>query len=75
MRKLKLDLDALVVESFRTAEAHGRRGTVHGAAYRTVAVGVETDPVEETGCTAPCMSGDSLCEMESCGSTCIAAGC
>lgn len=73
MFKLKLNLEALTVESFSTDTTNGRRGTVLGAAG--VVVGIRTDPLEDTGCTAPCMSGDSLCEMESCGSTCYAATC
>ncbi|HEX8695539.1 MAG TPA: hypothetical protein VF746_24210 [Longimicrobium sp.] len=71
MPKLKLDLEALAVETFATTPAGGRRGTVRGAAYD----GLADTPVEDTGCTAPCMSGDSLCKIESCGSTCIAASC
>lgn len=32
MKKLRLELDALVVESFDTADAEGGAGTVHGNA-------------------------------------------
>jgi hypothetical protein len=67
MPKLKLDLDTLHVESFRTSSSAAGRGTVHGAS------GVEpviSDPVEHTGCTDECMSGPSDCPIESCGSSC-----
>jgi hypothetical protein len=73
MAKLKLNVEALAVETFATQAANACRGTVLGAAG--VAGGIRTGPVEDTGCTAPCMSGDSLCEMESCGSTCYATTC
>ena len=60
MAKLKLDLDALRVDSFGTTAAAGR-GTVAGA----------SDPLpQDTGCTAPCMSGGSDCPITSCGSGC-----
>ncbi len=72
MPKLKLDVEALTVETFATEASHRRRGTVLGAA--ALAFRTET-PVDDTGCTAPCMSGESLCEMESCGSTCEAGSC
>ena len=32
-------------------------------------------PFGDTGCTEPCMSGDSGCKIESCGSSCVAASC
>ncbi|HEU4456616.1 MAG TPA: hypothetical protein VFR81_26350 [Longimicrobium sp.] len=69
MSKLKLDLEALAVETFATTPADGRRGTVHGAL-----AGTADTPAEDTGCTAPCMSGDSMCWIVSCGSTCEAGG-
>jgi len=71
MPKLKLDLDALAVETFVADARTGRRGTVLGAG----ALATRDTPVDDTGCTAPCMSGQSLCEMESCGSTCEAGSC
>ena len=74
MRKLKLDVEALTVETFTTQAGNGRRGTVLGARALPFAT-VRDEPAGDTGCTAPCMSGDSLCEMESCGSTCEAGSC
>ncbi|HEX6747064.1 MAG TPA: hypothetical protein VF092_07170 [Longimicrobium sp.] len=62
MRMLKLDVDALAVESFHTAAAAGARGTVRGAQDRFV--------VNDTGCTEPCLSEGSWCPIESCGSSC-----
>jgi hypothetical protein len=73
MPKLKLNVEALTVETFATQSANGRRGTVVGAG--ALPFDVRDTPVGDTGCTAPCMSGDSLCEMESCGSTCEAGSC
>ena len=74
MPKLKLDVEALEVETFATVAESGRRGTVRGAAYDVFAAVRET-PGDDTGCTAPCMSGESLCEMVSCGSSCEEASC
>jgi hypothetical protein len=73
MPKLKLEVEALTVETFATQAGNVRRGTVVGAGALTDDAG--DTPVGDTGCTAPCMSGDSLCEMESCGSTCEAGSC
>lgn len=73
MPKLKLDVEALTVETFVPDARTRRRGTVLGAGAVPFA-GVDT-PLDDTGCTAPCMSGESLCEMESCGSTCEAGSC
>ena len=61
MRKLKLDPEALLVETFRTASAPAGRGTIHGA--RAVIGG-------DSGCTEPCMSNQSECPILSCGSDC-----
>jgi hypothetical protein len=60
MKRLKLDLDELVVESFKATDAPaGQRGTVKGHAKAT------------TGCTV----GWDTCQTqaESCEGTCIAA--
>jgi hypothetical protein len=72
MSKLKLDVEALTVETFATVAGDGRRGTVLGAGGFDAA---RETPAEDTGCTAPCMSEESMCEIESCGSTCIPASC
>lgn len=64
MRKLKLNPEALRVETFRTASAPAGRGTVHGA--RAIVPGVGGD----SGCTEPCMSNESECPILSCGSDC-----
>ncbi|HEX8695538.1 MAG TPA: hypothetical protein VF746_24205 [Longimicrobium sp.] len=63
--KLKLEIEALAVESFPTAPAADGRGTVHGAQEGAFA-GVGAD----TGCTAPCLSEESWCPILSCGSSC-----
>jgi hypothetical protein len=74
MPKLKLDLEALAVETFVADTRTSRRGTVLGAGALELNT-VRDTPANDTGCTAPCMSGQSLCEMESCGSTCEAGSC
>lgn len=74
MPKMKLDVEALTVETFATEASKAPRGTVLGARALTFDAATDT-PVDDTGCTAPCMSGESLCEMESCGSTCEAGSC
>jgi hypothetical protein len=71
MPKLKLDLDALRVDSFGTTAAAAGRGTVLGENGAVPVVFGRSDPLpQDTGCTAPCMSGDSECPIESCGSGC-----
>ncbi|HYH81077.1 MAG TPA: hypothetical protein VEX86_14845 [Longimicrobium sp.] len=69
MRKLTLDPESLRVESFLTAASPAGRGTVRGAQ-----IGVATVPElpigVDTGCTAPCMSNQSECPIQSCGSDC-----
>ena len=71
MPKLKLDVEALEVETFATTPAGGRRGTVqaHDGSDEVAT------PVGDTGCTEPCMSGESMCYIVSCGSSCEEAGC
>lgn len=60
MRMLKLEIDALAVESFHTAAATDARGTVHAAQDHFVAVGADTG----------CPTGASGCPIMSCGSSC-----
>jgi hypothetical protein len=74
MPRLKLDVEALTVETFVTVAGNGGRGTVLGAGGVPFGA-VRVTPAEDTGCTAPCLSGDSMCEIESCGSTCEAGSC
>lgn len=80
MKKLTLDVEALVVESFRTHAVEGA-GTVHGAA----AVAGNVNPIAQTypncsqidacpsalGCTYQASCNDPTCAGQStCGSTC-----
>jgi hypothetical protein len=55
MRKLKLDLDALDVDSFDTGDEHGRSGTVRG--HDTVetewCTGYPDCGVSQRGCQTP----------------------
>jgi hypothetical protein len=57
MKKLRLRLDDLRVDSFRTTEAQKVRGTVLGHFPLTAA----------TACTCP---GINTCDFASCGGTC-----
>ena len=66
MRKLKLDPEALRVETFRTASAPAGRGTVHGAR----AALVPDIGGGDSACTEPCISNQSECPILSCGSDC-----
>jgi hypothetical protein len=61
MRKLKLDLNALAVESFRTARPTQAQGTVQGNQQQNE----EYTQTEVTGCT--CMTGEFTdgCNAES----------
>ena len=65
MRMLKLEIDALEVESFHTVALVEDRGTVHGAQD-----GAFVGFGDDTGCTDPCLSEESWCPIESCGSSC-----
>ena len=60
MKKLRLDLDRLSVDTFGTAETDGPRGTALAHAFAT-------DPIEGTG---PGWTGMDTCEGESCLQTC-----
>lgn len=63
--KLKLEIEALAVESFHTAPAADGRGTVYGAQEGAFAAfGADSE------CTDPCMSEESWCPILSCGSSC-----
>lgn len=67
MRKLKLDPETLRVESFGTVPTGAGAGTVYGAQDRVFAgIGAAQD----TGCTQPCLSEESVCPILSCGSSC-----
>ena len=58
MRRMRLDPDALHVESFR------------GESIPIFGFGDPAPPANDTGCTDECMSGESLCPILSCGSDC-----
>lgn len=64
MKKLSLDLDALRVESFATAPAEGRRGTVAGH-MNTFGPPCATAARGST-CAATCSSGDTVCHTDLC---------
>jgi len=61
MRKLKLDLDTLRVESFGTAASPDERGTVRGA---EVTLNADCETWENAWC------GYQTYEMQSCGGGC-----
>src|SRR6476620_5056774 len=74
MKKLALDLDGLSVESFDTAPAAGRGGTVHARSGTTYA-----DESCNGTCDASCPSWGGTCAGScagaTCGSTCDYATC
>jgi hypothetical protein len=57
MRKMKLDVDALTVDSFTTGEAMDARGTVKGNAY------YDTKPSACAYPTPSCLPGQTLGEV------------
>ena len=73
MRKLKLDLDRLSVESFATDFAPRRGGTVRGAEYDTVDWGMGPEKADDSSVLEPqvpsssgvtdytCASGARIC--------------
>jgi hypothetical protein len=70
MRKLKLDLDQLTVDSFDTLSADGAgRGTIE--AFQTTAppCTLEYYPTYAPTCAATCASCNGTCD-NTCGSTC-----
>jgi hypothetical protein len=70
MRKLTLDPETLRVESFLTAATSTARGTVRGAQQGVITVAEMPDARIGGGCTDETMSGESLCPILSCGSSC-----
>jgi hypothetical protein len=78
MAKLKLELDALCVESFETAEETERRGTVRGREYTSGPMECqyqcETGNPSNYGCPSEVCSGDACQSLSGCQSnenTCI----
>ncbi|MDB4950865.1 MAG: hypothetical protein JWM27_3514 [Gemmatimonadetes bacterium] len=73
MRKLRLDLDALSVDSFETAAAEPERGTVHAHLSRDGVCSTYFCTDEEscayTGC-GDCTLVDTCQANESCGISC-----
>ena len=73
MRKLKLDLDAVVVETFSTSFERAARGTVNGQSEFEPAASINLDGHE---CTRDGCSGDGTCSwghncsMEDCSGDC-----
>jgi hypothetical protein len=68
MKKLKLDLDRLAVDTFEPAEGESERGTAYAHGY-----GASEDAVvgiEGTCGTGPGWTGMDTCEGESCLQTC-----
>lgn len=65
MRKLKLELETLAVESFDTTEAAERRGTVvgHNSNY-TVCAGDCSEPTGGPYCSWSCWDFTTSCDTE-----------
>jgi hypothetical protein len=68
MKKLKLEIDALVVESFEASRTEAKAGTVQGLAWTPACDSIRIcgpndpsyDPCTETG--VPCWdTGDAVC--------------
>lgn len=79
MRKIRLDVDALRVESFDTGAGWPARGTVHGR-HHTWEAGCGEPPPEDSifVCPAPtaaltCANTCGTCDV-TCGSTCGCGG-
>jgi hypothetical protein len=78
MKKLSLDLDALEVETFETAQDEPRRGTVHGHAswhYQGCTPYEPCNPVSSNTYTEDYTCDDHSCWQscqQSCGGTCNA---
>lgn len=72
MRKLKLQVDALEVESFDTHTARGAPGTVRGREEAEAAITVPVTPQ----CTVnTCTNGCPTCGFTVCGNTCPMSAC
>lgn len=79
MKKMNLDVEALVVESFETSDVRGERGTVRGHGYTdtTCAQRVCTCPTVGNGFTCADTCQDSCggtCWIDTCGNTCDTCG-
>jgi len=79
MRKIRLDVEELVVESFDTADAKGKAGTVRGHAisqfvacvaseFSDCATCLEGCPQDTMTCFASChmTDGNKVCKAEYC---------
>jgi hypothetical protein len=79
MRKLKLDIDALTVESFASSEAHDRRGTVAGHQTELATCFMTCDSCDPAACGGVCSDADQTClAWHTCGGaqTCnLGSGC
>jgi hypothetical protein len=71
MRKLKLDLDQLTVDSFDTLSADGAgRGTIEAFQSQAPCI-IEWNPTYAPTCAATCASCGGTCE-QTCGGSCYA---
>jgi hypothetical protein len=76
MKKIKLDVDTLAIESFPTVEdVDGERGTVHGRATLRLCSGDYTcvnDPtcLGDPTCASACSETDGWAICKSCGPCC-----
>jgi len=72
MRKLKLNLEQLAVESFQTASAGDATGTVRGAAYaeEITEPSVITEPIPTDTIIITIRTCQTACNQITCGGTC-----
>jgi hypothetical protein len=73
MKKLNLDLDTLLVESFETSSQRDERGTVRGHGYTDTTCGQRVcgcPTVMGPTCAATCESCDGTCGEQTCAASC-----
>jgi len=67
MRKISLDVDALEVESFATAERGAeKRGTVHGHSFPLSCLRTRNDPTCDEYCYPQTVEGEYTCGQYIC---------
>src|SRR5687768_8312180 len=69
MRKIRLELDALQVETFDTGAGTWNRGTVHGR-HHTFEIGCGEQPPEDSINVCPVPTAAQTCNQFTCDYTC-----
>jgi hypothetical protein len=70
MKKIKLELDRLTVESFETSEHDGEKGTVHGHGISNARCNSDISCLADTCYFLSCFDTQCYCNVETYAETC-----